>query len=84
VEVTSADVVHAFWVPYLRFKIYAYPGHWNNFTVTLRHDGRWIGRCAQICGLLHYEMDFYVKAVPPATFDKFLHARGGSPMAVNG
>jgi cytochrome c oxidase subunit 2 len=77
-DVTSADVVHAFWVPYLDFKMYAYPGHTDTFTVTLPHTGRWIGRCAQLCGLYHYAMDFYLQAVPPAAFDQFLRAHGGS------
>jgi cytochrome c oxidase subunit 2 len=77
-DVTSVDVVHAFWVPALRFKMYAYPGHINSFTLTLAHPGRWIGRCAQLCGLYHYGMDFYVQGVSPAAFDRFLRARGGT------
>ena len=75
---TSSDVIHAVWVPYLRYKIYAYPGHVNTFTVTLTHTGRWIGRCAQLCGLFHYEMDFYLQAETPAQFDRWLRAQGGS------
>jgi cytochrome c oxidase subunit II len=78
-DVTSIDVIHAFWVPYLRVKMYAYPGHTNRLTVTLSHAGRWIGRCAQLCGLYHYQMDFYVQAEPPAAFGRFLRARGGAP-----
>jgi cytochrome c oxidase subunit 2 len=61
IDVTSTDVIHAVWVPYLEYKIYAYPDHVNRFTVTLTHDGRWIGRCAQICGLYHYAMDFWLR-----------------------
>lgn len=77
-EVTSLDVVHAFWVSYLDFKMYAYPGHTSTFTVTLSRTGRWIGRCAQLCGLYHYEMDFYLQAVSPAAFSAFIRARGGT------
>ena len=83
IEVTSEDVIHGFWIPYLRWKIYAYPGHINTFSVTLSHDGRWIGRCSELCGLYHYQMDFYVKAVPVAQFDRWLAARGGSASAVS-
>lgn len=83
-EVTSADVVHAFWVPYWRIKTYAYPGHVNDLDVTMTRDGRWIGRCANICGMYHYEMDFWVKAVPPAQFGTFLHAHGASVAAASG
>jgi heme/copper-type cytochrome/quinol oxidase subunit 2 len=83
-DVTSTDVVHAFWVPYLREKMYAYPGQTNKFTVTLADTGRWIGRCAQLCGLYHYEMDFYLKAVPPSQFDQWLRAHNGSASAGGG
>ncbi|MGE5289835.1 MAG: cytochrome c oxidase subunit II [Micromonosporaceae bacterium] len=82
IEVTSKDVVHAFWVPALRYKIDAFPGHVNDLTFTLPRSGRWIGRCAEFCGQLHYEMDFYLKAVPAAEFDRWLHS-GGS-VAVSG
>jgi cytochrome c oxidase subunit II len=81
VEVASSDVIHGFWVPYLRWKIYAYPGHVNSFTVTLQHDGRWIGRCSELCGLYHYRMDFWVRAVPPAQFGQWLRANGGTASA---
>jgi cytochrome c oxidase subunit 2 len=71
-EVTSADVIHAFWLPAQRFKINAYPGQVNTFMITFPKPGKWIGRCAQLCGLYHFDMDFYVQAVPAATFTAFL------------
>ena len=71
-DVTSADVVHAVWVPQWRFKLYAYPGHVQGLTVTIPQAGQWIGRCAQLCGLDHYEMDFWLRAVPPAAYRAFL------------
>jgi cytochrome c oxidase subunit II len=81
-DVTSADVIHAFWVPYLRQKIYASPGHVNRFTVTLTRSGRHIGRCAQLCGTYHYEMDFWVQATSPARFAQWLRAHGSSAAAL--
>lgn len=77
-DITSTDVVHAFWVPYLRVKMYAYPGHVDSLTITVPHPGTWIGRCAQLCGVLHYDMDFEVTAMPPASFRQFLTSHGGS------
>jgi cytochrome c oxidase subunit 2 len=71
-EVTSADVIHAFWLPAQRFKINAYPGQVNTFTITFPKTGRWLGRCAEICGLYHFDMDYYVQAVPSAAFTAFL------------
>jgi cytochrome c oxidase subunit 2 len=76
VELTSRDVIHSFWVPGLRLKLDIYPQHVNSFTVTL-HDGRWVGHCAEFCGLYHAEMMFHLRAIPPAQFDRWLHARGG-------
>lgn len=78
IDLTSVDVLHAFWIPYLDYKMDAFPGHVDRFTVTLAHDGRWLGRCAQLCGLYHYEMDFYLQVVPPAQFSRWLQARGGT------
>jgi cytochrome c oxidase subunit 2 len=71
-EVTSADVIHAFWLPAQRFKVNAYPGQVNTFTITFPKAGRWLGRCAEICGLYHFDMDFYLQAVPSAAFAAFL------------
>jgi cytochrome c oxidase subunit 2 len=82
VEVTSKDVIHGFWVPYLRWKVYAYPGHTNTFTVTLTRTGTWPGRCSEFCGLYHDQMDLTLRAVPPAQFDQWLHAHGGPAAAV--
>lgn len=77
-EVTSRDVIHSFWVPALRLKMDAYPQHVNSFTVTLRR-GRWLGHCAQFCGLYHDGMMFYLEAVPPGQFAQWLRAHGGNP-----
>lgn len=75
IEVTSTDVIHSFWVPYLRFKLDAFPGHVGSFVLTLAHTGRWAGRCAQFCGLFHFQMDFYVKGVSPPAFSRWIDQR---------
>lgn len=71
-DVTSTDVIHAVWLPQWDFKLYAYPGHVASATLTVPRAGKWMNRCAQLCGLYHYEMDFYLEAVPPATFRSYL------------
>ena len=71
-DVTSTDVIQAEWVPQWKFKLYTYPGHIQSLTVTIPRSGRWIGRCAQLCGVYHYEMDFWLRAVPPAQFTTFM------------
>jgi cytochrome c oxidase subunit 2 len=71
-DVTSSDVIHAVWMPQWKFKLYAYPGQVNSATLTIPRAGKWMNRCAQLCGLYHYEMDFYLEAVPPAAFQSYL------------
>ena len=72
-DVTSADVIHAFWVPHLRFKTYAYPNYTNSFEDTISKPGKWMGECSEFCGLYHYAMHFELEAVPPAQFTAWLH-----------
>jgi cytochrome c oxidase subunit 2 len=71
-DVTSSDVIHAVWMPQWKVKLYAYPGEVNSATVTIPRAGKWMNRCAQLCGLYHYEMDFWLEAVPPAAFQSYL------------
>jgi cytochrome c oxidase subunit 2 len=81
-QVTSRDVLHGFWIPALKVKMYAYPHHVSYFTMTALRPGRWLGHCNEFCGLYHYGMMFYVQAVPPARFDEWLRAHGGPARAV--
>ncbi|MCU4183112.1 cytochrome c oxidase subunit II [Acidiferrimicrobium sp. IK] len=78
IDLTSSDVVHSMWVPYLRFKMQAFPDHVNVFDTRLDHPGSWPGRCAEFCGLYHSGMDFTLKAVPPAQFDSWLRSQEAS------
>jgi cytochrome c oxidase subunit II len=72
VEVTSADVIHSWWVPGLRIKIDAFPDHVNRATIEVDRAGEWTGRCAEFCGTLHTYMDFHLKAVPERQYEKWL------------
>jgi cytochrome c oxidase subunit 2 len=75
-EETSKDVIHSFWVPELLFKRDVFPGNVRNvFEVTLDKEGRYVGRCAELCGTYHAFMQFELVAVSPAKFDTYLAAR---------
>jgi cytochrome c oxidase subunit 2 len=74
-QVTSADVVHSMWVPYLRFKMDAFPNHVNTFTTSFANPGSYPGRCAEFCGLYHSSMDFTVNVMPAGQFDGWLTGR---------
>jgi cytochrome c oxidase subunit 2 len=75
-EETSKDVIHSFWVPQLLFKRDVFPGNVRNvFEVTLDKTGRYVGRCAELCGTYHAFMQFELVAVTPDQFNTYLQAR---------
>jgi cytochrome c oxidase subunit 2 len=75
-EETSRDVVHSFWVPELLFKRDVFPGSIHNqFEVTLDREGRYVGRCAELCGTYHAFMQFELVVVSPQRFDQYLAAK---------
>ena len=76
-HVSSGDVIHSFWVPRLGGKLDAIPGRVQ--VVRLRADeaGRFLGQCAEFCGLGHAHMRMEVHAMPPQAFAEWLQARRG-------
>ncbi len=78
-EVASADVMHSFWVPEFLFKLDVIPGNENGrdnvFEVTVREEGAYVGRCAELCGTYHAYMNFEVRAVSGDDYDAYLAAR---------
>jgi len=78
-EVASADVIHSFWVPEFLFKLDVIPGNENGrdnvFEVTVRQQGAFVGRCAELCGTYHANMNFEVRAVSGDDYQQYLQAR---------
>jgi len=73
---TSNDVIHSFWVPEMLFKRDVIPGRTNSFEVSsIDKTGAYVGRCAELCGTYHSNMNFEVRAVSPENFDKYIEAR---------
>ncbi|SDW79743.1 cytochrome c oxidase subunit 2 [Marininema mesophilum] len=75
VEVTSDDVVHAFWVPGLAGKVDASPGRINRIPIDADKPGIYKGRCAELCGASHALMNFQVVAEKPSEFEKWAKKR---------
>jgi cytochrome c oxidase subunit 2 len=70
---TSRDVIHSFWVPELLFKRDVFPGKVkNSFEVTVEKEGAYVGRCAELCGTYHSQMNFEMRAVSWGDYQKFL------------
>jgi cytochrome c oxidase subunit 2 len=76
----SEDVIHSFWVPEFLFKRDVIPygttstSRDNQFEFTPTSTGSFVGRCAELCGTYHSQMNFEVRVVPEATFEKYLAA----------
>ncbi|MFL6138301.1 MAG: cytochrome c oxidase subunit II [Frankiaceae bacterium] len=69
---SSPDVIHSFWVPAFLFKRDVIPGRDNQFELTIRRTGTYIGRCAELCGVDHDRMDFFLQVLPRDQFDNWL------------
>jgi cytochrome c oxidase subunit 2 len=69
---TSPDVIHAWWVIPFLFKRDVIPGRVNSFAVTIDKPGLFQGKCTEYCGVDHDRMLFSVRAVDPATYQKWL------------
>ena len=65
---TSADVIHAFWVPEIGFKRDAIPGYITETWAELTKEGVFRGQCAELCGTWHARMPIVVEAVSPQRF----------------
>jgi cytochrome c oxidase subunit 2 len=78
IQVTGADVIHAFAVPSLWFKIDAVPGRLNERLLTINEPGIYYGQCSELCGARHGYMPIAVEAVPMEQFEAFIRSKGGT------
>lgn len=80
-RLTALDVIHAFWIPSLRYKRDANPGRQTTFDLYFAHPEylQSGGECSEFCGLNHAGMRFNVRVLAPAAFRVWAAAhRGGS------
>lgn len=75
--VTSLDVVHSFFIPYQRYKRDAFPERFNRFTLGFDRPAfyRGAGKCAEYCGLRHSYMEFNVRVLDRASFERWAQAK---------
>jgi cytochrome c oxidase subunit II len=71
-HLTSADVIHSFWVPELHGKVDTIPGQTNNLTLQVDQPGVYRGQCAEYCGAQHAHMAFLIIAQSQADFQAWL------------
>ncbi|SES14971.1 MULTISPECIES: cytochrome c oxidase subunit II [Lentzea] len=77
----STDVIHSFFVPEFHFKRDVFPQPEKNnqdnvFQIDqIDRPGAFVGRCAELCGSYHAVMNFEVRALEQADFDKYIALR---------
>ncbi len=74
-QLTSADVIHSFWVPALGGKLDLLPDYTNTLVLEADEPGRHVNRCAEFCGLQHTLMGMDVVAEPPEGFAAWVASR---------
>ena len=73
VQVTSADVIHAWAVPALGVKMDAYPGRLNELWFQVTEPGVYYGQCSELCGQGHAFMPIAVEAMLEAEYEVWLN-----------
>lgn len=71
-RLTSADVVHNFWVPQMGGKRYNIPNRINHIIFTPEETGVYLGQCAEFCGESHALMKKRMFVHTPEGFDEWL------------
>jgi len=85
-EMTAADlaratdlgVIHSFWIPRLAGKQDLVPGHTTYLNLQADAPGRYIGQCAEYCGLSHANMRARVEAMDIGDFEAWVAAQQAS------
>ena len=76
-HVTSEDVIHSFWVVQMGIKVDANPGETTTTSVIPDRLGAFDIRCAELCGLLHADMETKVHVLTKSGFESWVGAHGG-------
>lgn len=71
-KLTSADVMHSYWIPRLGGKTDALPNRVNEMWFDPHTPGLYLGQCAQFCGPEHAKMLLRVYVDRPADFDAWI------------
>jgi cytochrome c oxidase subunit 2 len=71
-QLTSADVIHSFWVPELAGKMDALPDGVNTLVLQADQPGQHQSLCAEFCGLEHANMRLRVFAEPTDQFESWI------------
>jgi cytochrome c oxidase subunit II len=76
-KLSSADVIHSFWVPNLGGKVDMIPGRITYLRLQADRPGVFRGQCAEYCGGPHALMALEVVALAPLDFEAWLEGQAG-------
>jgi len=79
-SLTSADVIHSFWMPRVAAKRDAIPGRTNHIEFTADSIGTFPGQCAEFCGSSHANMGLRVMVDDSATYAAWKADQQGPPV----
>jgi cytochrome c oxidase subunit II len=79
VQVTGADVIHAFALPAFGLKTDAIPGRLNETWFKAERTGVFYGQCSELCGVDHANMPIEIQVVTQAQFDAWVKSKTAPP-----
>jgi cytochrome c oxidase subunit 2 len=71
-KLTSADVMHSFWIPEISGKTDLLPNRVNEMWIDPNQTGLYLGQCAQFCGAQHAKMLLRVYVDTPEQFQQWI------------
>jgi cytochrome c oxidase subunit 2 len=80
---TSADVIHSFWVPKLGGKRDLMPRRTTRLAFTPDSVGDFYGQCAEFCGASHANMRFRVMVDGAAEFEAWVRQEQAPPVSTD-
>jgi len=78
-EMTSADVIHSFWVPRLGGKRDLIQGRTNRIAWSADSTGEYWGQCAEFCGVSHANMRLRVVVQSDSVFQRWVDQQRAAP-----
>lgn len=76
----QGGVIHSFWIPPLGGKQDVIPGQITTLNIQANEPGRYLGQCAEYCGLSHANMRARVVALEPAEYEQWLADQQAGPV----
>jgi cytochrome c oxidase subunit 2 len=71
-DMKSADVLHAWWIPSFGGMLYLNPGEISYIWIDKAPVGNYVGQCNVYCGNQHAQMLLNVKVLPKAEYDSWV------------